>query len=203
MIRHGPRKGQLAAKVRDEVVESLLRLGRERALLYKTAVYTGLRRGELELMQVGWLVLDGESPRVILPDSVAKNRKEASIPLLGNLAADLREWIKETSKSANEPVFWVPKELIKILKRDLAAAGIPYRDSHGRTLDVHALRHTTGTNLARAKVSPRLAQEFMRRRDIKLTLQTYADVEQLDRAELSRAVPKLGARPNDTTGASA
>jgi integrase len=82
-------------------------------------------------------------------------------------------------------------ELVKILKRDLALAGIPYRDEHGRTIDVHALRHTTATSLSKAKVSPRIAQRFMRHSDIKLTMQTYTDHRQLDEAEALAALPQL------------
>jgi integrase len=56
---------------------------------------------------------------------------------------------------------------------------------------VHALRHTTATLLAKAKVSPRIAQQFMRHSDIKLTMQIYTDVRQLDEDEALGAFPKL------------
>ncbi|MDA1166324.1 MAG: tyrosine-type recombinase/integrase [Planctomycetota bacterium] len=49
-----------------------------------------------------------------------------------------------------------------MLKRNLEAAGIPYQDKAGRFLDFHSLRHTFGTNLARAGVAPKVAQELMR-----------------------------------------
>lgn len=45
------------------------------------------------------------------------------------------------------PLFNVPASLVKILDRDLAAAGIAKRDERGRTVDVHALRHTFATHL--------------------------------------------------------
>jgi integrase len=50
----------------------------------------------------------------------------------------------------DELLFRVPKQLFKILHRDLALAGIPIRDERGRVVDVHALRHTFATHLARA-----------------------------------------------------
>ncbi len=46
------------------------------------------------------------------------------------------------------PLFYVPTGLRRILDRDLEAAGIPKRDDRGRTIDVHALRHTFGTMLS-------------------------------------------------------
>ena len=55
-----------------------------------------------------------------------------------------------------------PEKASVMLKRNLEAAGIPYQDKAGRFLDFHSLRHTFGTNLARAGVAPKVAQELMR-----------------------------------------
>jgi len=55
------------------------------------------------------------------------------------------------------PLFSVPSALVKILERDLLAAGIEKEGSRGRTLDVHALRTTFGTKLSMAGVAPRTA----------------------------------------------
>ena len=41
---------------------------------------------------------------------------------------------------------------MKILDRDLRLAGIAKRDDRGRTLDVHALRHTFGTLMSKGGV---------------------------------------------------
>ena len=51
-VRKGPRKGERYADVRPEVRERLDLLGRERALIYKTLVLTGLRKGELASLTV-------------------------------------------------------------------------------------------------------------------------------------------------------
>lgn len=191
IIRRGKRKGLLVAKVRPEVRAELERLGWERALMYKTLVLTALRRGELEAQEVRHLSLNGKRPRLILPGSLTKNGEEASLPLMADLATDLKAWLAATGRKGSDRVFRVPLELVKIMRRDLKAAGIPYRDDRGRTLDVHALRHTTATILSRAKVSPRVAQEFMRHSDIKLTMQTYTDPRLLDEAEALAALPHL------------
>jgi integrase len=108
--------------------------------------------------------------------------------------------LRATGKSATDRVFRVPVELVKILKRDLKLAGIPYRDEHGRTFDVHALRHTTATYMSRGKVAPRIAQGFMRHCDIKLTMQTYTDHRLLDEAEALDALPALPLRPSAASG---
>jgi integrase len=159
--------------------------------MYKTMVLTGLRRGEVADLRVCDLELTGPMPRIDLPADVAKNRKAARLLVREDLAADLAEWLKVTGKAGIEPVFRVPIELVKILKRDLKVAEIPYRDEQGRTLDVHALRHTTATCLSRARVPPAVAQRIMRHSDIKLTLQVYTDVRLLDEAEALAALPTL------------
>lgn len=78
------------------------------------------------------------------------------------------------------------------LRRDLAAAGIPYRDERNRVLDFHALRHTFGSNLAKAGVPPKMAQELMRHSDVNLTLKRYSHVGLHD---LAGAVEQLPAIP--------
>jgi integrase len=190
-VRTGKRRGQRCAKVRPEVQARLEQLGWERSLIYKTAILTGLRRSELAAVEIRHLTLLGPRPGLNLTGGETKNRKKADLPLRADLADDLRKWIEVTGKTGNDRLFRVPVELVKILKRDLTLAGIPYRDEHGRTFDVHALRHTTSTYMGRGKVTPRVAQEFMRHSDIKLTMQTYTDPKILDDAEALAALPTL------------
>lgn len=52
-LQCGKRRGQQGAKISDAHRERLERLGRERALIYKTLVLTGLRKGELASITVG------------------------------------------------------------------------------------------------------------------------------------------------------
>jgi len=207
-IRRGPRKGQPVANVRPEVRRRLERLGRERALIYKTLVLTGLRKGELASLTVGQLDLDGELPCALLGPADAKNKRAARIPLRPDLAEDLRKWLhqklevlRDESREAHRPVpmhlpldtplFRVPRALSRILERDLALAGIPKGDRRGRVVDVHSLRHTFGTHLSKAGVSPRTAQAAMRHSSIQLTMNTYTDPELLDVRGALNALPDL------------
>ena len=192
LIRHGPRKGQLAAHVRPEVRQRLEQLGRERTLIYMTLVLTGLRRGELATLTWGDLHLDGTERWLTVKAKHAKNRKSESVPVRPDLAAELQAWRAERGDPANgELVFRVPVELVKILKRDLRAAEIPAVDSDGRVIDVHALRHTTATFLAKAGVAPRTAQSIMRHSDLRLTMGAYTDPQLLDQAAAVDALPAI------------
>lgn len=198
-IRRGKRKGEVAARLPERVRRDLERLGWERALIYKTLVLTGLRRGELASVTVGQLDLDGAFPCLVLDAADEKNREGSTIPLRSDLAADLREWLAAktvamglpTGLPADAPLFAVPKDLVRVLDKDLAAAGIPKRDDRGRTVDVHALRHTFGTHLSKGGVHPRAAQAAMRHSTIDLTMNVYTDPRLLDVAGAVEALPAL------------
>jgi len=198
-------------------VEELDRTGRERALIYKTLVLTGLRRGELASLTVGQLELDGSTAYIRLNAGDAKSGSGADIPIRADLAGDLREWINDRAETMrakarlligaaipahlprDEPLFNVPAKLIRIMDRDLEAAGIPKRDDRGRTVDVHALRHTFGTHLSKGGVAPRTAQAAMRHSKLDLTMSVYTDPKLLDVAGAMDALPALdlSAKPSD------
>ena len=83
--------------------------------------------------------------------------------------------------------------LVRILNRDLEAADIPKKDDRGRTVDVHALRHSFGTLLSTSGVAPRIAQRAMRHSRIDLTMNTYTDPALLDVHAAMNALPSLDA----------
>jgi len=216
-----------------ELVAEMETLGRERELIYKTLVLTGLRKGELASLTVGQLVLDADPAFLVLDAADEKNREGSTIPLRGDLAADLRQWLADKAKTAQGDtrgptghvlrlpaagptlpadtlVFAVPHGLVKILDRDLITAGIARRvktkagawkidktDERGRTVDIHALRHTFGTLLSKGGVKPRTAQAAMRHSKIDLTMNVYTDPKLLDVAGAMESLPSLplGAGP--------
>jgi len=207
-IRRGPRKGEMAAKVKPATRRRLEALGRERALIYKTLVLTGLRKGELASLTVGQLELDGPTAYVVLHAADEKNRQGSEVPLRADLANDLRRWVADKLKAAqmdaerlgepiperlphDTPLFKVPDGLVRILDRDLKAAGIPKRDERGRTVDVHALRHSFGSLLSKVGTAPRTAQAAMRHASIDLTMNVYTDPKVLDVAAALDKLPDL------------
>jgi integrase len=179
----------------------------ERALIYKTLVLTGLRKQELASLTIGQLHLDGPRPYADLEAADEKNREGSQIPLRHDLAADLAEWIAGNAVGrggcvpiagrppASAPLFNVPAGLLRILDRDLRAAGIPKRDERGRTVDVHAMRHSFGTLLSKGGVAPRTAQAAMRHSTIDLTMNTYTDPKLLDVHGALNSLPDLKLKP--------
>ena len=81
------------------------------------------------------------------------------------------------------------RNLLRTLNRDLAAAGIPKIDAQGRTVDVHAMRHTFATLMARSGVMPATAQKLMRHSDIRLTMNIYTHLDLADTAGAVAALP--------------
>jgi integrase len=193
-------------RLRGDVLERLERAGRERALLYAVLVTTGLRKGELAALTLDDVHLDDERPVLVLPGADAKNGQRATMPLRADVAGELRAWVDEQAEAvcrkrigvagrvtppASMPLFNVPTGLVRILDRDLAAAGIPKRDDRGRTIDVHAMRHTFASHLVAAGVAPRVAQAAMRHSSLELTMQLYTDPRLLDVAGALDRLPAL------------
>ncbi len=193
---------------RPDFIAKLEHAGRERALIYKALVLTGLRKGELASLTVGQLELDGPTAYATVEAADEKAGRGADVPLRADLVGDLRQWLADRLEAvrrdaragndaipvklpADTPLFYVPTGLDRIINRDFAAAGIPKRDDRGRTVDVHAMRHTFGTHLSKGDVSPRTAQAAMRHSTLDLTMNTYTDPRLLDVAGALDVLPSL------------
>ncbi len=153
--------------------------GPARALCYRLAIGTGLRYSELASLTVASFDL-GPTPSVTVLASYAKNGRAATLPVPIDLAADLAPHIATLALDA--PVFPLPTDLgAAMLRVDLDAAGIPYRDEAGLVFDFHALRCQCATLLDGAGVSPRVVQRIMRHSTLELsgryTRPTLHDIE--------------------------
>lgn len=169
--------------------------GAKTALIYRVLFETGLRVGELKALVWGDLDLRGpvDAPGCIhVGRSIAKNRKASSIPIRPGLKAELVAWRDLTGlRSSKDRVFRLPWRPAERLRRDLAYAGIPYRDERGRHADLHALRHSLASHLAASGVAPRAAQDLLRHSTIELTLNTYTDPALVDRKLALDTLPTL------------
>jgi integrase len=168
--------------------------GIERALLYSTAIQTGLRSSELAALTRGKLQLSTDSPFIVAEARSTKNKKLARQYVQPELAKELAAYVSR--KIGGAKVFSMPPnwDVAEMFRADLAAARIAWLetpqngqkrieadasdflrvlDSEGDTLDFHALRHTTATWLIQAGADVRTVQSVMRHSDIKLTLQRY------------------------------
>ena len=176
-------------------------VGRERALLYDTAIQTGLRANELRSLTNGRLFLAGESPYITCKAGSTKNRKHAKQYIQSELASQLRDHVVKKAKAG--PVFEMPHkyDVADMLRQDLNVARQAWleavkhdtdeRDRRERSdfllaknheseeIDFHALRHTCGAWLAAAGVHPKTVQTVMRHQSISLTMDTYGHLFQV------------------------
>jgi integrase len=192
-IRQGKNKGKPLAEVRDQERKRLEGLGQERTLVYKFMILTGLRRSEVASLTVNAICLNESNPYVQVEGKHAKSGRAATLPLHGDLADDLRKHVARLAGGGQTPLdarlFNLGRNFLRAFNLDIAAAGIAKRDAQGRTVDVHCLRHTFATLLARKGVTPSVAQKLMRHSDIRLTMNTYTHLDLADTAGAVASLP--------------
>lgn len=180
------------AGLTPELVKDLERSGVEHALIYKMAILTGLRRGELQRLTWDDLDIGCLRPSLLVRAEVAKSGRAERVAIRPDLERELLAW-REMNPRAKEGdlIFRVPRDIVRHLKADLIAAGLDYTDDQGRVFDFHSFRHCTATHLAKGGVAPRTAQAVMRHKDIMLTMGAYTDPMLLDKARAMEALPQL------------
>ena len=173
----------------DEEAGRLLAVSGERAVIYVTALKTGLRRGELEKLEWRDVELDGPEPFLNVRAATTKNGKAAPIPLDEDLAAVLRKRRGSASKAKGRVFDVIPR--ITHFRADLVKAGIEPVNAAGERIDFHALRMTFQMRLTLNGISPRVVMEAMRHSDMKLTTKTYTDAGMLPTRAAICSLPRL------------
>ncbi len=112
--------------------------------------------------------------------SQAKNRREAVLPLPPGTVAALAT-LRGDQQLPSAKVFRAVPNTVT-LRKDLGAARIPVQTPAG-VIDLHALRTTYGTLLARAGVSLAQAQKLMRHSTPTLTANVYVRLQMDDARE--------------------
>ena len=153
-------------------------------VLYRFALSTGLRKGELE--KIVWRDIDLDRKFVRVRASVSKSRKIAYLPLSADLVEVLRKY--RGAASSSDLVFGrIGEKWVK----DFEKAEI---DIHGvnERCDFHSLRKTFITLLAVGGVNPRIVQELARHSNYNLTAKVYTDMGILDtKSAIKTLVPYL------------
>ena len=184
--------------------------GDDRAMLYLTAAYTGLRAGELASLEPGSFDFESEPATVTVEAGYSKRKRRDVLPLHAELAERLRLWIREkavdvpiagkVSKDGRRqtvaadgklwPGTWHEKGA-RVLRRDLEAADIAFEDASGLVFDFHALRHQFISNLAKSGAHPKAAQALARHSTITLTMDRYTHLGLVDLSSALEGMPKL------------
>jgi integrase len=193
----------------DVELERLLEVAAERGrrVWYLVAVLAGLRRSELA--KLTWGSIDVDAGLLTIRDGKAK--REDVVPLHPELLDELKA-ARPTDAKPTDRVF--PTIVTNLTRKlDFKRAGIPEIDEQGRVADLHGLRATLGTRLARAGIAPQVAQRIMRHADYRTTLKHYTVLSLADttaamqrlpggRAESSRKAAVSGAETQAAVSAS-
>ena len=163
---------------------------------------TGGRWGELT--QATWGDFDERRMTLTFRAATTKSKRERTLPIRESLVRELLFLKREHHRlrgripRASEIILLTPRGASWYRNRANAArryfyrllkiAEIPRVDEQGRKIDIHALRHTFGTRLARAGVDLIHAQKLMGHSDPKLTASIYTHLAAED---LQESVAKL------------
>ncbi|MBI3818848.1 MAG: site-specific integrase [Planctomycetes bacterium] len=171
--------------------------------MWEAFLLTGARWSELT--RTAWGDLDEERATLTLRAEHTKSGNLRVIPLqrdLASLLANVRTLQKDVLRSdisdagriflTPEGMQWprLTRNAMRIFERILTAAGIVKMNSQKETLDIHALRHTFASRLARAGVGLIQAQKLLGHSDPKLTAQIYTHLDAEDLRDAIERVPR-------------
>lgn len=161
-----------------------------RTAWYLAAALAGLRRGDL--VRLRWSSVDMANGTIIITDGNARRTDVLPIhPQLAESLGAIRPRRMTPQALAQAKVF--PHAVTnRTVAADFERAGIA-PDAEGRIADLHALRTTLGTNLARRGVTPQVAQKIMRHADYRTTLACYTVLGLADTAAAVARLPGVGA----------
>jgi integrase len=177
--------------------------GPQRALAYRVAALTGLRYGvqpgepRKELAYLRSSSFDWSNSTITIPAGYTKNGDPATIDVPDELMAELRRYVADCP--AGQPIF--PLRAGKgavMLRYDLDAAGVPYRDAAGRVFDFHCLRGMMATMGDAAGVPLGVNQRRMRHSTSKLT-EKYIRPRSVDIKASANKLPSLTPVEDEST----
>jgi integrase len=175
------------------------RHGDLRAVLYWFAAATGLRPGTIDKLTVG-------SFDVALPDGVVsvaadqmKTGQAQTFVLPQDLTRELRR-LFAGHDDAYRP-FRLPDKAEKMIRADLAAAGLSVGDGRGRVRDFATLRHCFGTWHANAGTPPKVLKQLMGHTDVNTTMRYYTHTYRDDEVAAAARLPSFAALLESTAQA--
>ncbi len=164
------------------------------AAMWRAFLETGARWSELT--RTRWADLDLKRKTLLLRAENTKSKRQRTLPLRSVLCEEFERLrlshrrILDRIAGESDPLFLSPKgmrwsrptnNVMRIFDRILSRAGIARVNADGLKVDIHALRHTFGSRLARNGAGLVQIQRLMGHADPKLTAAVYAhlDVEDL------------------------
>ena len=188
-----------------------------RSSLYRLLSCVGLRVGEAARVRWSDLELDADPATLAVQAHKGKRRRGASYALPEPLRAALlyqRQMTRPEPRDAVWPFLsdYQPNRARRVLVNDCKGAGVTVEDARGRRAGWHCFRRLVGTELARAGVSPAVAQRVLGHADPSTTLKHYTVVGEAEKTAAINIVSrriygrdkgKSGQNPSSTLNADA
>ena len=182
----------------DGELKRLLDVARchDREAWYLAAFHAGLRRGDLKRLL--WTDVDLIAKTITVRGGKAK--RIDTVPIHPELAGSLGR-LREANRPMPLARVWATAVTNRTRQRDFERAGIPLVDEDGQAADLHALRMTLHTQLARAGTAPQVAQRIMRHSTYSTTLKHYTSLSLMDDAAALERLPAVGSADADSVRA--
>ena len=201
--------------------------GRDRAMMYILAAWTGFRKGEIGSLNLHSFRLDDDPPNCTVAALYSKHKRQDSQILHIEVVRWLKQWMDEKGQFGPDTLLFPvsgrvaggkERKTHKMMQLDLKAARkawleeaktpeekkvreksdfLKYQDGDGLFADFHSNRHLFITSLERVGTSPKMAQILARHSDICLTLGVYTHVGMNDQ---TRAIAALQPPPKSGYG---
>ena len=188
-----------------------------RAVAYRLAFSSGLRRNEIRTLTARSFDLDADPPIVTVQAGYSKRKRLDVQPLPADVADILAGYLADADPARP---FALPDKSADMLRADMADARAKWiaqdglsdrerqarqedpdflmpRDSRELVLDFHSFRHGYVTGICRAEVSPRVMMELCRHSDPRLTMKRYSRVTVSESAKALDALPRLAGPADD------
>lgn len=195
--------------------------GRNMVLIYRLMIEAGLRKNETACLR--WADLNLDDGIIRLRAETTKNGKTEELPTSPGLLAALKARKSELNPKPESSVVTLTSRALRSFDDDSVAAGLALRipldkhgvpipvnaegrpvrtphkwkfektDAAGRSIDLHALRHTCGTRLVANGADIKTVQSIMRHASAAFTLAVYIHKDKKRMAAAVAALPDLGA----------
>ena len=181
--------------------------------LFLLMIETGARWGEVR--QLTWADLDLKRCRMVLRPSTTKSKRGRMLPIKPTLAEELRGLLATNHRvtgrapTKGDCVFLTPRgqawpsdtgNIRRLMDPILKAAGIDKENEQGERVDLHSLRHTCATRLARAGWPMAKLQKMMGHADPRTTQRYFDHLDADDLADSLDLVPDLAAAASVING---
>jgi len=168
-------------------------------VLWQALIETGARWGELT--RTTWADLDVERRALVLRAETTKSGRSRVIPLRAELVQELLGLRRVHRRARRRVVQAVDRIFLSpdgadlqvsttaariLFRRVLERAGIDRVDQRGRVIDLHALRHTAASRMARNGVPLVVAQKVLGHASPDMTARVYTHLEVDDLREAVR-----------------